>query len=419
MPPPLEIPGYYFDPEKKKYFKILPSWKAPPGSTGFVTDDKVRKRKRDEAKAAKEEEVQAKPAVKSLESRLDSENICGFVRAREAGGVKQAAVQSLLASRLKKTFRFAINEATVFDVSNFDDETRRKFVLAGTSTGHLVRLDLPLASPAFSPVSYPPDTFTNPNSVFRLPFRTHIDESPARPHGPVTSLHFLNSNSFVATNLGSPLGPGQLRIFTLDGRIVKQWSPHLGSMFCSAVDGSEQRVALGLSKAVGYLSSPSEKARIIRSPSDPFSTLFRNDSLFAGLRDGRIISWDLRERSRPQFHGSHGPGGSTTGLAMIGDYHLLSTGSGGTVTLFDIRTNRAVLNYPHPEHGSPLTPLHLSYTPGARHFFVLGEHGLRVYHLWTGTQLSHTDCKAGTLTSDDETVWTMSGGSLARWDPIF
>lgn len=59
MPPPANIPGYMFDPEKNKFFKIPKGHQANPGAASSHTETAIRKRRRDQSeRVAKDTKAQ-------------------------------------------------------------------------------------------------------------------------------------------------------------------------------------------------------------------------------------------------------------------------------------------------------------------------------------------------------------------------
>ncbi|KAE9372054.1 hypothetical protein N431DRAFT_544817 [Stipitochalara longipes BDJ] len=81
--PAREIPGYYYDKEKKKYFKIQPSGVAPP--TSAYSQQDVKKRKLNDEKAASRALAIARERGRIKRSEILSKSLAGVLLARENG----------------------------------------------------------------------------------------------------------------------------------------------------------------------------------------------------------------------------------------------------------------------------------------------------------------------------------------------
>ena len=417
MPPsalPASIPGYYFDAEKGKYFKIIPSWKAPPGATergDFVTTDTVRKRRRDEelnevrTKEAREEGlVRAQRAQKKSTRR----NLLGLINGVSRGelGPREARrdLDMLLAAGLRLVHKQVPWGYAALDI---DLATGTPFI--GNSNGLVLEVpDLVPGRRAPRTASYAAD-------------------------GPVTSVQGLGSGRVAATLLGASGRPGKLVIVEPKGdditlKQIYSWSPKLGSMFSSAVavphsKGNVSLLALGLSRGLVVIPDLDIPTAIksLRSPSDVFALAFANPStVLAGLRDGRLASWDLRAKGPPTFIGKHG--GSVTSIASVNvGRHLISAASDGTILLHDARrTGKELIRYPHPAHADSLARVSMAVSSKGSFVYVLGEHGIRGYSVWNGREVVRRECAEGVLRAGlNGEVWSANADGLFRWAPGF
>ncbi|KAK3343780.1 hypothetical protein B0T25DRAFT_615085 [Lasiosphaeria hispida] len=89
-----DIPGYYFDAEKKKYFKIEASKTAPESAAWAATNVKRRQLEGREA-LAKRERVERRAAGRVKRARVLEEALTGGFLSREAGKLSREVVATL------------------------------------------------------------------------------------------------------------------------------------------------------------------------------------------------------------------------------------------------------------------------------------------------------------------------------------
>ncbi|KAM7200539.1 hypothetical protein V8F20_005270 [Naviculisporaceae sp. PSN 640] len=85
---PLEIPGYYYDEEKKRYFKIEDNRTAPPEASWSSGNVKRRKIESKEAEMKKEREARNAGRVKRADKVWGEPLLGGCFFAREIGGLR-------------------------------------------------------------------------------------------------------------------------------------------------------------------------------------------------------------------------------------------------------------------------------------------------------------------------------------------
>ncbi|PMD38873.1 hypothetical protein L207DRAFT_530339 [Hyaloscypha variabilis F] len=94
MDPPIrDIPGYYYDKDKKKYFKIQPSGATPP--TSIYSQQDIKKRKLTEEKAASRALTIARERGRIKRLKILSKSLAGGLLAREIGQDGPDAAQIL------------------------------------------------------------------------------------------------------------------------------------------------------------------------------------------------------------------------------------------------------------------------------------------------------------------------------------
>ncbi|KAI9000093.1 hypothetical protein DFJ74DRAFT_697700, partial [Hyaloraphidium curvatum] len=400
------IPGYYFDPSTRKYFKVLPSWKAP--AEGFVTQDAVRKRKREAEAERILDEARAQGEGKGDVRRVGLPEL--MWQSRGTASLKgmrclEGALARLAASRLRPAedlpfFRGAVSDFAVVG-------PHAEAVVVGTESGELGAVRRGQPGPVSSSLLRP-----------RLPA-----SGPApRPAGRITSISLDPDTGpgapqlFAATNLGAADAPGLVRFLSLgtDGpAVLSSWSPHRGSLFCSSLASGS--ALAGFTRGLAYFPSVPGAPRVLRSPSDPFSAHLAPPLAAAGMRDGRVLLWDLRERGQPKLACRH-PGSTTAVTVVPGDRFLASAGAGGSAVLVDLRRmGKAAVEYPLPAHADPLSPVSLAVDDRARVVYALGEFGMSAHGLFSGTRVARMECPAGVVRIFGGEVWTASEAGVSRW----
>ncbi|KAH8820487.1 hypothetical protein F5884DRAFT_826862 [Xylogone sp. PMI_703] len=99
--PPREIPGYYYDPDKKKYFKIQASNTAP--ATAPYSPENVKRRKVQDQEAQEVALCLARRQRHIQRSKLLESPLPGGFLVRECGYPRSSILERILPSNLNKT----------------------------------------------------------------------------------------------------------------------------------------------------------------------------------------------------------------------------------------------------------------------------------------------------------------------------
>ncbi|KAJ3166039.1 hypothetical protein HDU88_003582 [Geranomyces variabilis] len=386
-PGQLQIPGYYYDAEKNRYFKILPNKSGSSSNQYTVGAIKEKEaaveREHVAATFRQKQREQLLPRKRNQPTYLHT-HLSSFLRERESSPFlfqtselpqKARAMESMMKYlRVRSTLKDAGGqfEGAGFvmqsgDITDFQVHPFLNEVCVGRTDGsvRLLKFQSSAAEDGAPPVIEQSTSLLAQQEVSEI---TSITWGHCERGG---------TSTVVATTLGEGGRPGSVHAFRyrspMDGRMfdLDPLSYRLVtskmSVFCSAVNSQQANqgecvIAIGTEgKAVVIKDWEdrnggtvlrhipiSDKSHVLSQEFDETGTL-----LFNGCRNGRIHNCDLRERvTSSTFNLSPGQGDVTfTGshrssvctLKAISSNRLVSAAMNGSIYMWDLRNTRSPL----------------------------------------------------------------------------
>ncbi|KAI9823337.1 MAG: hypothetical protein M1832_002561 [Thelocarpon impressellum] len=351
---PRPIPGYYYDEEKKKYFKVLPHHVAPAGAAYSKENvkkqaqDSKRKREANQDRSTRPRVQRSRVLQHALAGRVGLERELGQAPRFDASrsGAGEAYASGLEGRHLLEL------EGSEDEITTFTRDPLTGGIFAGVKN-----------SSTFSLVSAVP--------------RTEASASPARlrtvfaPQSAVTSVNIGPTRTLVSTCLGDRseatinltklVGPDQIVDNWLDVGVHVILRPHARtSVWTSACAPRSGTIAVGTGAGVilihetpsafapqpASLGSLSDWAnRSIPAPSDVLAIEFLTDAVFlAGMRDGAVESLDTREPRKRALAIRHPS--AVTHVRRVDEHRVVVNGLESSLRLYDLR-------YAHPPSPRP------------------------------------------------------------------
>ncbi|TPX35402.1 hypothetical protein SeMB42_g07179 [Synchytrium endobioticum] len=441
---PLDIPGYYFDAEKQKYFKL--SKTAVSGRTDPYSVASIKKRSEQQIKT-------------SLQTKIKSDESCAASRiGRSAFRKATAAFPTLcltfehnveLKSNMKRQLawecmskylkqRYTTKLNHIGTISDFDVNTERRLIcIASTLRGKLRLMEMNLNHELLQ--KHMNTTFVNSTSeISSVQFTT-----------------FKSIDAIIATQLGYGCRPGCAEIYQyLDSqkellmhpKMMYKFQPaRTAFIWTSAVCKPSGKFALGTSDGV-YIHSTTnagpDTTSLFDTSSDVVSVSFDSDvdsSVYCGLRDGSILLFDMRRKpgvdlrrpassSTPSSVSAYSTIRHSVAVSCLkplyGGTRLLSSTVDGKLFLWDTRK----ANSPLLDFGDVTCCVQSSFVSDATDsvVFSAGNDGcIRSWSLRTGALLmqkellrndSYRPTRSKLRLVDDSELWVSLDDTLQIWN---
>uniref|UniRef100_A0A8C4DIY5 WD repeat domain 21 n=1 Tax=Dicentrarchus labrax TaxID=13489 RepID=A0A8C4DIY5_DICLA len=370
LPPVLfpELPGFYFDPEKNRYFRLLPGHNNCNPLTREQLQEKEREKQRNKMLA--EDEKPRKKAPRTglntsllLQKRhlglLPENSYCRLVHEVKVSGMRRhkLEIQSTDNSNPNTdNFRLIVGDSacervfTVNDVShggckygimNFSSSSRGS--LSVEMCDNLYFTNRKVNSICWASVNYP-DSHV-------LLCLVGVADTPGCVSLLPASL-FSNSN---------PDQPGMLCSFKISSAWSCAWC--LNPQF-------DKTFSTGLSRRVIVKDAETGRTQTYSTGSDVLAQQFalRVPVLFNGCRSGEIFSIDLRQRGRrdqswkaSRFHQES----AITSVRVLQDEnYLLAADMLGQIKLWDVRVTKPVQEYKGHYNEHAYLPIHVNEPEG-------------------------------------------------------
>ncbi|KAM3602444.1 uncharacterized protein V6R79_004229 [Siganus canaliculatus] len=363
-----ELPGFYFDPEKNRYFRLLPGHNNCNPLTREKLQEKEREKQR--SKMLEEDEKPRKKAPRTglnasllLQKRhlglLPENSYCRRVHEVKVSGMRRhkLEIQSTDNSHPNTdNFRLIVGDSacervfTVNDVShggckygimNFSSSSRGS--LSVEMCDNLYFTNRKVNSICWASVNYP-DSHV-------LLCLVGVADTPGCVSLLPASL-FSNSN---------PDQPGMLCSFKISSAWSCAWC--LNPQF-------DKTFSTGLSRRVIIKDAETGRTQTYSTGSDVLAQQFahRVPVLFNGCRSGEIFSIDLRQRGRrdqswktSRFHQES----AITSVRVLQDEnYLLAADMTGQIKLWDVRVTKPVQEYKGHYNEHAYLPIHVSEPEG-------------------------------------------------------
>lgn len=358
-----DLPGYYFDPEKKRYFRLLPGHN---NCNPLTKESILHKEMESKRLQLLEEDKQKKKAARMgfnasfllQKSRLGFLNVTTYSRLAHELRVtcmerKKILVQSSDPSALASD-RFNL----ILADSNSDRLFTVNDVKVGGSKYGIIDLR-GLKTPGFNVRMYENLYFTNRkvNSVCWASLN-HLDShillclmGLAETPGCAT---LLPASLFVGTHPGIDR-PGMLCSFRIPGAWSCAWSLNVQANNCFST-GLSRRVLL-TNVVTGHRQTYGTSSDVL---AQQFST--KTPMLFNGCRSGEIFGIDLRSRNHGRgwkaarlFHDS-----AVTSVRILQEeQYVMASDMAGKIKMWDLRTTKCIRHYEGHVNEYACLPLHV------------------------------------------------------------
>lgn len=351
------IPGYYFDREKKKYFKILPNHSGPPNAA--YSEENIKKRKEKEKTEKQERRRSKKRKRETVISRHAKNYLYQAYHEREMGYAKRSGI-------IKRVWGSACASGWEGEmlippegVRFFDQDPSSKTLYTNTGE-HSIQCVYDDAKPVESYGQIFP--FTNSTRPNVTPgYHRHIPQAIARMTSPVSSLHFLpRTEALCVTTIGSDRPPVvYLTDPERDGPYVgEQFTPkNCSTIWCSrpkpvsfpTTSSSEQnaipanetdQIAVGAGSSLQlYTRAPSgpwDCQTVLNSSSDLLALEWLDSStICSGHRDGKLRIYDTRSGGSTQVLSHPAP---IYHIRRADDFtRVVVSGVSNTLMMYDMR----------------------------------------------------------------------------------
>ncbi|CAG8673367.1 15800_t:CDS:10, partial [Dentiscutata erythropus] len=322
----MEIPGFYYDQERDRYFKIIPGHHF-----GHVRSANTSGTKQPEKNVS----TSTKPRIPTCNSLLNDRELNPFKTIHRLHNEwREIFVKSLrYVGTIQQTIPFSLSH----HITDFQLHPTSNELYIGNTDGMVGLLKFQASSKACS-------------EIFSKPF--------AYCNSEITSIRIIGENLIIYTSLGNHLCPGILRIEHLpevtDFDIVHEASAYnyqtRSTVWTSTSSQVDEWIALGATKYISVLSNysvPGARFTNIKTNSDVFALdndRYLPSAIFAGCRDGRLLLFDIR--CNPKKSSPHGDGpmikqsSPICNLKQVSGWYVLSDGMDGSLSLWDIRNQR-------------------------------------------------------------------------------
>ncbi|KAK2770345.1 hypothetical protein FQN53_005569 [Emmonsiellopsis sp. PD_33] len=354
---PREIPGYYYDPDKKKYFKIQANHTVPSGSK--YSKDDVKKKKNASLKRKRVEEHSNRVAAETIKrSELLRYPLAGGLLKRELGAYRTSRSQLLQQDeaciRLFERHRLANVSCNIdFPVSKF---------IRDPATGTLL-LAINMCA-KFNLLSYTP-------TKSGLPWRYNLHQRIYRPvmagHDWVSSISMGMSSDFLVTS-SSPTGEsvhvtaakvprahddGGSRIYAIEGSTTFCFPGDMIWSSATCPDPTANMFAVGKSSnllLVNNIGSGWDLDEVkLRSGSNIMAVEWLTPKMvMMGLADSHVTFHDVRSGGiATRLQHPHG----VLGVRKADEYRIVVAGQKSNLHMYDLRfAPNGIATHPQPNN---------------------------------------------------------------------
>ncbi|KAL3616635.1 hypothetical protein CASFOL_039029 [Castilleja foliolosa] len=443
---PKELPGFYYDSEKNRYFpykgrfpgssssKPSPIPPTPPKQVvGLFRRSKLRA-----------ELLQARELCGSIISSCKTKKL-SFQAEYQKRQVSQPAVWGYKGTRKKANSL----EHLVADVILPHGVVERDILLSGGLNGSLCVFQVGKDRGQFDPTEIYKEDSVWPHSPNRIPrhegLLRHIWDSPgsfldlasevsrvvSRKSSPQTddaiSKHAVNR----ITTLGSASTPGCVCILDLSkpldffslfpiAGLLHEIAHFYQTLWTADCDPEGTRAAVGTSKGVAMLDiETKQRSWVLSSKSDALSVQFDQSgkSILCGLRNGSISTVDARQKQirRAHTHSTISMPSSVCSLVSLKqwDQYFLASSMDGSIRLYDHRLTQRGPVQSYEGNVNSHTCIDLGVDPSEKVVMSGGEDCyLRLWNIKSGEMLFNERFKN---TVPSAICWPKTGGDTDEW----
>ncbi|KAI7831241.1 WD40-repeat-containing domain protein [Gamsiella multidivaricata] len=421
-----DIPGFYYDLEKKKYFKITANHQL--GSQHPFSQQSIKEKTtpKPTLEPIRRRFGQRFPSTTSHYGRLD-----WFLQDCQLGLAgsprRQLCEMHALAVKFWKRSRHMepiLPEAS-FEYTHMTVNHANRVLLLGTSYGQLWRC----------PVS---ERKSDQGPCTRL---------ESRETSRVTSIHETPDKFLITTHLGN-VASGVLLVrketMPTEDNVVLTYSPRKSTIWTSALAGN--KLVVGEDGGITILldwKSGRHCIRSLKTGSDVFSIAIdppeKGNAVYAGCRNGTVKIFDLNQpqtmkvaagsklsRSNPAFQGIGHQGSSVSCIKRVSDHYLVTSAMSGEISMWDIRFTGAlakpVLNIRGPLQGRlKETPFDINCEETLLAVGGIGgiDQQLSLWSLSTGHRVRDLDVGGSAsclgFSRDRQGLWVVVGDQVQFW----
>ncbi|KAM6494461.1 WD40-repeat-containing domain protein [Amanita muscaria] len=312
MPPPLQLPGFYWDEDKNRYFPLSSRPAVPVSSTSRV-----------EVKPETEHDTQNHHPPPdpwySFQALRSSQDV--MLRHRKAKEILSSHYART--SRCKHSWIPTSGRIRAFNTTSFNGSQRR---FIGDDQGWLYA--------CMSPEVEEQDMITD----------VWLPDLSLHPGSEITSI-CISGSKCIATCLG-PSARISVQDLNVVGRISLITVKNVHDIWAAHLEGNS--LAIGADKRAVYLHDfdTTTQLKYLETQSDVFAIYQRDNMVYTGSRNGSITRFDLRLKTYGQKLFDHRFTGRARSpvlhLGIVNEYQLLTSQMDGELALYDLRFPRLV-----------------------------------------------------------------------------
>ncbi|KAK4984855.1 hypothetical protein LTR50_006326 [Elasticomyces elasticus] len=332
-----EIPGFYYDAEKKKYFKVVANHLAPQGAK--YSHDGVKEERRKAKKRKLDEVTSSKRQVECVRrSRaLLHPSTAGIALSRELGYHRRSETHDAQVA----AFARRLQERCVLDISQGNDNDPQTILDFDTRSEDGV-LVLGTNTPTWnssSMLSLFTQSYENCDLIEFLPSRI-TSVSLMRPPGCriiTTTEGTHDANSVMNYNSVHILGPTQIRLFSCELYNAGVHEPNtlLDAVACPFGDDDKIAVVGTEVSSVSSVSLSGPRSHEIETRGrKPRVCWLSRDIVVTGNESGEVILHDVRARDAALRFLHPNP---VAGLRPAGEHSRILVAGGPNMLLYDVR----------------------------------------------------------------------------------
>ncbi|PKY27070.1 WD40 repeat-like protein [Rhizophagus irregularis] len=320
---PKEIPGYYYDHEKNRYFKIMPN--KAVGSSNPFSADSITKRVEEKAR----ELVIPNQIPNGISLLLDRE-----INFNKPIYTFKSENRQILIKSLRQVGSIIPTAIERTPIKDFQIHPYFNKILYGDSFGNISQMKIKCTS----------------SSCMEI-----YNDQMAKLTSEISSVRLDRTDLLMATTLGDTVASGNMYILKLpsgpyrDTALDVRYTYRSGStIWTSSFSEIDSSIALGSSRKLCVIQGWEEYPCVnnFKTNSDVFALDFdryQPDIVFAGCRDGKLRIYDIRSDCSNSHYGIGPPISQQSPIChirQIGAWYILSDGMDGSLSLWDVRNER-------------------------------------------------------------------------------
>lgn len=357
-----ELPGFYFDPEKNRYFRLLPGHNNCNPLTSEQLREKEREKRRLKSLAEDEQ-----PRKKAPRSGL---NMTLLLQKRHFGLSRGGSYCRL--SHEVKVSEMKRQKLNVFNTDSNSSNTDNFRLIVGDSSCERVFTvnDVSHGGARYGIMKF---------SSGRGSLSAHMCDNIFFTNRKVNSVCWASVNSPDSHVLLCLVGGGDTPgcVSLLPASLYSNVSPDQPGMLCSFKIATawscawclhpqfNKTFSTGLSRRIILKDAENCQTQTYNASSDVLAQQFspRVPMLFNGCRSGEIFSFDLRQPSRRgqswKSHRFHQESAVTSLQLLQDDNYLLAADMRGQIKLWDVRVSRSVQEFRGHYNEHAYLPIHV------------------------------------------------------------